>query len=66
MKNFFIHARNIRNVHIPPEKDVIALFKRECSRTINRPKQSKNTFKVSRAMKRNAETIAEAYAIKEK
>ncbi|KAF7281526.1 hypothetical protein GWI33_004562 [Rhynchophorus ferrugineus] len=67
LKSFYINARNIRNIRIPPEKDVLALFKHECTRTVKKPKQSKtHTFKVSRAMKRNAETIAEAYTIKEK
>ncbi|XP_030752665.1 U7 snRNA-associated Sm-like protein LSm10 [Sitophilus oryzae] len=61
LESFFLCARNIRYVHISPQKDVATLLNEVVAPMIPKKGPPKRSFKNSRAQKQNAKTIAEAY-----
>jgi len=61
LSNFYVSARNIRNVHMPKNTDAIKLLKSQLDCMTRKKMKSAKVFKVSRAERKTKETIREAY-----
>lgn len=61
MSNFYVCARNIRNVHMPKHKDAVDLLKNQLDCMTRKKTKAVRTFKISRAIRKNIETVKEAF-----
>ncbi|XP_066142403.1 U7 snRNA-associated Sm-like protein LSm10 isoform X2 [Euwallacea fornicatus] len=62
LTNFFVNARNIRDIIMPKNTEAMSLLKAQLESMTRKSVKANRGFKTSRAIKKTAETVREAYS----